>query len=55
MLRLIARGLSAPAIALRLQVATTTVRTHAQRLREKLDASDRAQLVYHAMRLNLLD
>ena len=54
-LRLIARGLSAPAIALRLQVATTTVRTHAQRLREKLDASDRAQLVYHAMRLNLLD
>jgi two-component system nitrate/nitrite response regulator NarL len=54
-LRLIAQGLSAPAIAARLQLATTTVRTHAQRLREKLDASDRAQLVYHAMRLNLLD
>jgi two-component system nitrate/nitrite response regulator NarL len=54
-LRLIAQGLSAPAIAARLQVATTTVRTHAQRLREKLDARDRAQLVHHAMRLNLLD
>jgi two-component system nitrate/nitrite response regulator NarL len=54
-LRLIAQGMSAPAIAARLQVATTTVRTHAQRLREKLDARDRAQLVHHAMCLNLLD
>jgi two-component system nitrate/nitrite response regulator NarL len=54
-LRLIAEGLNAPAIAARLQVATTTVRTHCQRLRDKLEARDRAQLVYHAMRLNLLD
>lgn len=54
-LRLIAEGLNAPAIAARLQVATTTVRTHCQRLRDKLEAKDRAQLVYHAMRLNLLD
>jgi two-component system nitrate/nitrite response regulator NarL len=54
-LKLIAQGMSAPAIAARLQVATTTVRTHAQRLREKLDARDRAQLVHHAMCLNLLD
>jgi len=54
-LKLIAQGMSAPAIASRLQIATTTVRTHAQRLREKLDARDRAQLVHHAMCLNLLD
>jgi two-component system, NarL family, nitrate/nitrite response regulator NarL len=54
-LRLIAEGASAPAIAGHLQVATTTVRTHCQRLREKLEAKDRAQLVYRAMRLNLLD
>lgn len=54
-LRLIAQGMSAPDIAARLQVATTTVRTHCQRLREKLDAKDRAQLVHNAMRLNLLD
>jgi two-component system nitrate/nitrite response regulator NarL len=54
-LRLIAEGLSAPAIAVRLQVATTTVRTHCQHLRDKLEAKDRAQLVHRAMRLNLLD
>jgi two-component system nitrate/nitrite response regulator NarL len=54
-LRLIAQGANAPAIAARLQIATTTVRTHCQRLREKLEARDRAQLVHHAMRLNLLD
>lgn len=54
-LRLIAQGISAPAIAARLQVATTTVRTHCERLRDKLGARDRAQLVHHAMRLNLLD
>ena len=54
-LTLIAHGVSAPEIAARLQIATTTVRTHCQRLRDKLDAKDRAQLVHHAMRLNLLD
>jgi two-component system nitrate/nitrite response regulator NarL len=54
-LKLIAHGASAPEIASRLQVATTTVRTHCQRLREKLGAKDRAQLVHNAMRLNLLD
>jgi two-component system nitrate/nitrite response regulator NarL len=54
-LMLIAQGASAPAIAAQLQVATTTVRTHCQRLRDKLDARDRAQLVHRAMRLNLLD
>jgi two-component system nitrate/nitrite response regulator NarL len=54
-LRLIAQGRSAPAIAARLNIATTTVRTHSQRLREKLDARDRAQLVHRAMRMNLLD
>ena len=54
-LELIAQGVSAPEIAARLQVATTTVRTHCQHLRDKLDAKDRAQLVHNAMRLNLLD
>jgi two-component system, NarL family, nitrate/nitrite response regulator NarL len=54
-LRLIAQGENAPAIASRLHIGTTTVRTHTQHLREKLEARDRAQLVHHAMRLNLLD
>ncbi len=54
-LELVADGVSAPAIAARLQIATTTVRTHIQHLYDKLDAHDRGQLVRHAMRRNLLD
>jgi two-component system nitrate/nitrite response regulator NarL len=54
-LDLVADGLSAPAIARRLQIATTTVRTHIQHLYEKLDAHDRGRLIRHAMRRNLLD
>jgi two-component system, NarL family, nitrate/nitrite response regulator NarL len=54
-LELIADGLSAPEIARRLQLATTTIRTHIQRLYDKLEASDRAQLTRHAMRRKLLD
>jgi two-component system, NarL family, nitrate/nitrite response regulator NarL len=53
--RLVAEGLTAPQIAARLQLATATVRTHVQRLQDKLEARDRAQLVHHAMRRNLLD
>jgi two-component system nitrate/nitrite response regulator NarL len=54
-LELVAEGLSAPRIAQRLQLGTATVRTHLQRLYEKLEATDRGQLVRHAMRRRLLD
>jgi len=54
-LYLVAEGLSAPQIAGRLQVATSTVRTHHKHLLAKLEAHDRAQLVRHAMRRKLLD
>lgn len=54
-LDLVGEGLSAPQIAVRLHVATSTVRTHHRHLLEKLDARDRAQLVRHAMRRRLLE
>jgi two-component system nitrate/nitrite response regulator NarL len=54
-LDLVAEGLSAPQIARRLQLATSTVRTHHKHLLAKLEARDRAQLVRHAMRRKLLD
>jgi two-component system nitrate/nitrite response regulator NarL len=54
-LDLIADGLSAPQIGRRLQLATSTVRTHHKHLLVKLEARDRAQLVRHAMRRRLLD
>ncbi len=54
-LELVAEGLTAPEIAARLQLATTTIRTHVQHLLDKLEARDRAQLVHHAMRRHLLD
>jgi two-component system nitrate/nitrite response regulator NarL len=54
-LELVADGMSAPAIARRLHLAVTTVRTHIQRLYDKLDASERAQLIRHAMRQKLID
>jgi two-component system nitrate/nitrite response regulator NarL len=54
-LALVADGRTAPEIATRLQLATTTVRTYIQRLLNKLEARDRAQLIHLAMRRNLLD
>jgi two-component system nitrate/nitrite response regulator NarL len=54
-LQLVADGLTAPQIAARLQLATTTARTHLAHLRDKLGACDRAQLVANAMRLELLE
>jgi two-component system nitrate/nitrite response regulator NarL len=51
----IARGQSIPAIASELYVAPSTVKTHVQRLYEKLGVSDRAAAVAEAMRQRLLD
>ncbi|OBK47641.1 response regulator transcription factor [Mycobacterium sp. 1081908.1] len=51
----IARGQSIPAIAGELYVAPSTVKTHVQRLYEKLGVNDRAAAVAEAMRQGLLD
>jgi two-component system, NarL family, nitrate/nitrite response regulator NarL len=51
----IARGQSIPAIAAELYVAPSTVKTHVQRLYEKLGVGDRAAAVAEAMRQGLLD
>lgn len=51
----IACGQSIPAIAAELYVAPSTVKTHVQRLYEKLGVSDRAAAVAEAMRQRLLD
>jgi two-component system nitrate/nitrite response regulator NarL len=50
-----ARGLSIPQLATELFVAPSTVKTHTQRLYEKLGVSDRAAAVATAMRLRLLE
>lgn len=54
-LRGFARGLSIPQLAQELFVAPSTVKTHTQRLYEKLEVSDRAAAVAAAMRLRLLE
>ena len=54
-LKLIADGLSAPAIARRLHLSTATVKTHLQHIYEKLGVSDRAAAVAEAMRRGLLE
>lgn len=54
-LQLIAKGLSAPAIAERLYVSPATVKTHLQGLYEKLGVSERAAAVAEAMRRGLLE
>ena len=54
-LKLIAAGSSIPAIAKELYLAPSTVKTHVQRLYEKLGVSDRAAAVAEAMRRKLLD
>jgi two-component system, NarL family, nitrate/nitrite response regulator NarL len=51
----IARGQSIPTIAAELYVAASTVKTHVQRLYEKLGVSDRGAAVAEAMRRRLLD
>lgn len=54
-LALIAGGQSIPAIAAELYLAPSTVKTHVQRLYEKLGVSDRAAAVAEAMRRGLLE
>jgi two-component system, NarL family, nitrate/nitrite response regulator NarL len=53
-LRLIAEGMSAPAIAEQLELSTATVKTHLSNLYDKLGVSDRAAAVAEAMRRDLL-
>lgn len=52
---LIAGGASIPAMAKELFLAPSTVKTHVQRLYEKLGVSDRAAAVAEAMRRKLLE
>jgi two-component system nitrate/nitrite response regulator NarL len=54
-LRLTADGMSAPDIARSLHLGVTTVKTHLQRVYEKLGVSDRAAAVAEAMRRGILD
>lgn len=54
-LDLLADGLSTPAIARRLQLGVTTVRTHVASLHDKVGVRSRAELVREAMRRKLLD
>jgi two-component system nitrate/nitrite response regulator NarL len=54
-LRMTADGMSAPDIARKLHLGATTVKTHLQRVYEKLGVSDRAAAVAEAMRRGILD
>jgi two-component system nitrate/nitrite response regulator NarL len=54
-LELTAKGRSAPQIAEQLFLSTATVKTHLQRLYDKLGVSDRAAAVAEAMRRGLLE
>jgi two-component system nitrate/nitrite response regulator NarL len=54
-LELVASGLSSPEVARQLHLSTTTVKTHLQRLYEKLGVGDRAAAVAEAMRQHLLE
>lgn len=54
-LAMIAAGRSIPAIAEHLFLAPSTIKTHVQRLYEKLGVSDRAAAVAEAMRRGLLE
>jgi two-component system, NarL family, nitrate/nitrite response regulator NarL len=54
-LQLVAAGLSAPEVGRRLNLSPTTVKTHLQRVYEKLGVGDRAAAVAEAMRRHLLE
>ncbi len=54
-LQRLARGLSGPQIAAELHVSPSTVKTHLQRLYERLGVSDRAAAVAEGMRRGLIE
>ena len=54
-LRFLASGLSAPQIARELHLSPSTVKTHLQRLYERLEVSDRAAAVAEGMRRGLIE
>ena len=54
-LQAFARGRSVPQVAAELTIGVSTVKTHTQRLYEKLGVSDRAAAVAEAMRRGLLE
>lgn len=54
-LNFLAAGLSAPQIARELHLSPSTVKTHLQRLYERLDVSDRAAAVAEGMRRGLIE
>jgi two-component system nitrate/nitrite response regulator NarL len=54
-LRFLAAGLSAPQIARELHLSPSTVKTHLQRLYERLGVSDRAAAVAEGMRRGLIE
>ena len=54
-LKLVAEGLSAPAIGRTIHLSTATVKTHLQHLYEKLGVSERAAAVAVAMRRGLVE
>lgn len=54
-LELVSAGLSSPEVARRLNLSTTTVKTHLQRIYEKLGVGERAAAVAEAMRQHLLE
>jgi two-component system nitrate/nitrite response regulator NarL len=54
-LRFLADGLSAPQIAKELHLSPSTVKTHLQRLYERLEVSDRAAAVAEGMRRGLIE
>jgi two-component system nitrate/nitrite response regulator NarL len=51
----LAAGLSAPQIARELHLSPSTIKTHLQRLYERLDVSDRAAAVAEGMRRGLIE
>ena len=55
MLQAFAGGASIPQVAADLMIGVSTVKTHTQRLYEKLGVSDRAAAVAEAMRRGLLE
>ena len=55
MLQAFSRGLSIPQTAAELYIEPSTVKTHTQRLYDKLGVSDRAAAVAEGMRRGLLE